>query len=159
MIFCLNFESLFCVCAETFKVVPVKGRISCSGSGVNLTSNQEVVVGINTEAHALTQQGHKGKKGKPGRENKDSIVSKRDAMGKVGEVAFVIYGPKGYEESGGFPYRLTFPDDAKDANITPLIEGLEATSLDGDFVFGQVPIHLHLHVQAHPTQDDARSLV
>jgi hypothetical protein len=118
-----------------------------------------MVVDIRNEVFPLMKLGHKGKKGKPGRENKDSIVSKKDAMGKVGEVAFVIYGPKGYEESGGFPYRLTFPDDAKDASITPLIEGLEATSLDGDFVFGQVPTHWHLHAQTHPSHDDASSVV
>ena len=58
------------------------------------------------------------------------------AQGKDGQVAFVIYGPKGFEESGGFPYRLVF-DTQDAAAITSIVGGLATKNRTEALVYGQ----------------------
>ena len=58
------------------------------------------------------------------------------AKGKDGQIAFVIYGPKGFEESGGFPYRLIF-DKQDSAEITSIVGGLATKDRSDVLVYGQ----------------------
>ena len=51
-------------------------------------------------------------------------------------MAFVIYGPKGFEESGGFPYRLVF-DPQDTAAITSIVGGLATKNRTEALVYGQ----------------------
>ena len=51
-------------------------------------------------------------------------------------MAFVIYGPKGFEESGGFPYRLVF-DTQDTAAITSIVGGLATKNRTESLVYGQ----------------------
>lgn len=51
-------------------------------------------------------------------------------------MAFVIYGPKGFEESGGFPYRLVF-DTQDAAAITSIVGGLATKNRTDALVYGQ----------------------
>lgn len=57
--------------------------------------------------------------------------------GKEGQVAFVIWGESGVEETGGFPYRLVFANDDS-SEITPLVSGLSSTNRQDALVYGQV---------------------
>ena len=61
------------------------------------------------------------------------------AKGKEGQVAFVVWGENGVEETGGFPYRLVFANDDA-AGITPLISGLSSQNRQDILVYGQVII-------------------
>ena len=58
------------------------------------------------------------------------------AQGKDGKVAFVIYGPKGFEESGGSPYRLVF-DRNDAAAITSIVGGIPTKNRTEALVYGQ----------------------
>jgi len=64
--------------------------------------------------------------------------------GKEGQVAFVVWGENGVEETGGFPYRLVFAnDDASD--ITPLVAGLSSQNRQDVLVYGQVCCSITAH--------------
>ena len=109
-------------------------QLTCSaheGGGTATVSG-----GQNVGLSPITLPGKKGKNGKPGKKVKGGGA--RDGeKGPTGEITFVVYGPKGFEESGGYPYRLIFsPDVLSKATLQAVVGDLEIPK-DGKLVYGQ----------------------